>query len=58
MTRVPSVLIVDDDREIRRLVSRFLAENGMRAFAVADAAEAGRALEGGDFDLVVLDVML
>ena len=58
MTRVPSVLIVDDDREIRRLVSRFLAENGMRATAVADAAEAGRALEGGDFDLVVLDVML
>jgi two-component system OmpR family response regulator len=58
MTRAPSVLIVDDDREIRRLVSRFLAENGMRATAVADAAEAGRALEGGDFDLVVLDVML
>jgi two-component system OmpR family response regulator len=58
MTRVPSVLIVDDDREIRRLVSRFLVENGMRATAVADAAEAGRALGSGDFDIVVLDVML
>lgn len=58
MPRVPHVLIVDDDREIRRLVSRFLSENGMRASAVGDAAEADRALAGGGVDLVVLDLML
>jgi two-component system, OmpR family, response regulator len=58
MPRVPHVLIVDDDREIRRLVSRFLSENGMRASAVGDAAEAERALAGGGVDLVVLDLML
>lgn len=58
MPRVPNVLVVDDDREIRRLVSRFLSENGMRASAVGDAAEAERALAGGGVDLVVLDLML
>ena len=58
MPRSPHVLIVDDDREIRRLVSRFLAENGLRASAVADAAEADRALAAGGVDLIVLDLML
>jgi two-component system OmpR family response regulator len=58
MPRVPHVLIVDDDREIRRLVLRFLTENGLRATAVADAAEADAALGGGGIDLVVLDLML
>ena len=58
MPRSPHVLIVDDDREIRRLVSRFLSENGLRASAVADAAEADRALAAEAIDLIVLDLML
>jgi two-component system OmpR family response regulator len=58
MPRPPHVLIVDDDREIRRLVSRFLSENGLRASAVADAADADRALAAGGVDIVVLDLML
>jgi two-component system OmpR family response regulator len=58
MVRTPHVLIVDDDREIRRLVGRFLTENGLRATAVGDAVEADAALAGGAFDLVVLDLML
>jgi two-component system, OmpR family, response regulator len=58
MARTPHVLIVDDDREIRRLVGRFLTENGLRATAVGDAAEADAALAAGAFDLVVLDLML
>ena len=44
MTRVPSVLIVDDDREIRRLVSRFLVENG---FVGTDAGYAAGASNNG-----------
>ena len=58
MVRVPHVLIVDDDREIRRLVGRFLTENGLRATAVADAREAEQALAQHGFDLIVLDLML
>ncbi len=56
--RVPHVLIVDDDREIRRLVGRFLTENGLRAMAVADTREADQALAQHGFDLIVLDLML
>ena len=58
MPRPPHVLIVDDDREIRRLVARFLTENGLRVTAAADGTEADAALAAGRFDLVVLDLML
>ena len=58
MARIPHVLIVDDDLEIRRLVGRFLGENGFRTTAVAGAAEADTALLGAQFDLVVLDLMM
>ncbi len=57
-TRTPHILVVDDDREIRRLVARFLAENGLRVTAAADGREADEALAAGRFDLVVLDLML
>lgn len=56
--RSAHILVVDDDREIRRLVARFLAENGLRVTAAADASEADAALAAGRFDLVVLDLML
>lgn len=58
MNRIPNVLIVDDDHEIRRLVGRFLTDNGMRATAVRDTKEADAAIDGGRYDLVVLDLML
>jgi len=58
MPRLAHVLIVDDDREIRRLVSRFLSENGLRVTAVADAPDADRAIAAGGIDIVVLDLML
>jgi two-component system OmpR family response regulator len=57
-SRTPHILIVDDDREIRRLVARFLTENGLRVTAAADGTEADAALAAGRFDLVVLDLML
>ncbi len=58
MTEAPHILIVDDHREIRDAVSRYLQKNGLRATAVRDAAEMDRALKGGRFDLIVLDVMM
>jgi len=54
----PHILVVDDDREIRDLLARFLERHGLRVTAVRDAREARRALPHGHFQLVVLDLML
>jgi two-component system, OmpR family, phosphate regulon response regulator OmpR len=54
----PHVLLVDDDRRIRDLLSRYLAENGFRVTPAADTAAARAAMRGLSFDLVVLDVMM
>lgn len=52
------LLLVDDDREIRSLVSQFLGKHGYRVTAAADAKEMDQALSRGDFDLAILDLML
>jgi two-component system, OmpR family, response regulator len=54
----PHILIVEDDPEIRTLVSRFLTKNGCRITATGDAQSMGRAIAAARIDLVVLDIML
>ena len=54
----PHILVVDDDTRIRSLLMQFLAEQGFRVSTAATAAEARRRLDGLDFDLIVLDVMM
>lgn len=54
----PHLLLVDDDRRIRSLLSRYLAQQGYRVTTAQDAGEARRKLEGLAFDLLVLDVMM
>lgn len=54
----PHILIVDDDRRIRELLRRYLAENGYRVTTAENAAEARAKLAGLAFDLLVLDVMM
>lgn len=54
----PHILIVDDDRRIRELLTRYLADHGFRVSAAADAAAARRTLDGMAFDLLVVDVMM
>jgi two-component system, OmpR family, response regulator len=58
MSRLPHILIVDDDREIRSLVAQFLKKHGYRVTPAADGREMMRLMEKGRFDLVVLDLML
>ena len=59
MEQMPHILVVDDDREIRDLLARFLEEkHRMRVTAVRDAREARRAFTNGHYHLVVLDLML
>jgi two-component system phosphate regulon response regulator OmpR len=52
------VLVVDDDARIRTLLQKFLARNGFLVTAARDAAHARRLLEGLEFDILVLDVMM
>ena len=54
----PHVLVVDDDRRLRDLLSRFLGENGYRVSTAASAAEARAKGESVVFDALVLDVMM
>ncbi|MEZ2126971.1 MULTISPECIES: response regulator [unclassified Sinorhizobium] len=52
------LLVVDDDTRIRALLNRYLTENGFRVTVAADGAEARRKLQGLDFDLIIMDVMM
>jgi two-component system, OmpR family, response regulator len=52
------ILVVDDDRQIRQLVAKFLRENGHRVTSARDGIEMRRVLSSTPIDLIVLDVML
>ena len=54
----PHILVVDDDREIRDLLARFLERESFHVTTVRDAAEARKALSQTSFQLVVLDLMM
>ena len=54
----PHLLVVDDDRRIRLLLSRFLLAEGYRVTTAETAAEARLKLDGLRFDLLILDVMM
>jgi two-component system OmpR family response regulator len=58
MAKTPHILVVDDDREIRSLVAQLLRKHGFRVTDAADGREMMQALDGGRFDLAVLDLML
>lgn len=52
------LLVIDDDTRIRDLLNRYLTEQGFRVTTASDAAEARRKLEGLEFDLLVVDIMM
>jgi len=54
----PHLLIVDDDRRIRDLLSRFLTSEGYRVTTADTAADARSKLKSLSFDLLILDVMM
>jgi len=53
-----NILIVDDDERIRGLLKKFLNRHGYWVSTARDAAHARRLLQGLEFDLIVLDVMM
>jgi two-component system OmpR family response regulator len=52
------ILVVEDDRETRELVTRYLSGRGFRVTAVRNGVEMRQAMEGGSFALLLLDLML
>jgi two-component system phosphate regulon response regulator OmpR len=52
------VLVVDDDRRLRDLLSVYLSKHGHRVTVAASAADARGFLSNLAFDIIVLDVMM
>lgn len=58
MDHIDHILIVDDDREIRELVSGYLKKSGLRVSVAADGRHMRAFLEANSVDLIILDVMM
>ncbi|HEY1772173.1 MAG TPA: response regulator [Gammaproteobacteria bacterium] len=58
MTKRDHILLVDDDAEIRALLSEYLTREGFAVTAVPDGRSMDEALEDTRFDIAVLDLML
>lgn len=54
----PHILVIDDDRRICDLVSRFLQEHGFVVMGAKSAAHAKDAMALFEFDALVVDVMM
>jgi two-component system phosphate regulon response regulator OmpR len=53
-----NILLVDDDPEIRSLLTRYLAEHGFEVQAVANGEEMWRLLQKSRYTALILDLML
>jgi two-component system, OmpR family, response regulator len=58
MHAAPHILLVDDHREIRDLVSRALSKEGFRVSVAADGRAMRKLLAVSRIDLILLDLML
>ena len=56
--RRDALLLVDDDPELRELISDYLTRQDYAVVAVHDGIEMDKALAAGHMDLVILDLML
>lgn len=52
------ILVVDDDGKLRKLLARYLTENGFVVATASDAADARGKLASAAFDLIILDLMM
>lgn len=54
----PNILVVEDDRETRSLIAKYLRTNSCNVTTAADGREMQQAMADHRVDLVILDVML
>jgi Response regulators consisting of a CheY-like receiver domain and a winged-helix DNA-binding domain len=52
------ILIIDDDEEIRNVISIYMKNEGYRPLPARDALEAMELLKSNNIDLVILDIMM
>src|SRR3954451_3958542 len=55
---VPNILVVEDDRETRTLIAKYLRTNACNVTTATDGREMARAMTDHRVDLLILDVML
>jgi CheY-like chemotaxis protein len=55
---IPNILVVEDDRETRTLIAKYLRSNSCNVTTAADGREMVRAMTDRRVDLLILDVML
>ncbi|MDC1223832.1 response regulator, partial [Ascidiaceihabitans sp.] len=55
---IPRILVVDDDPDMRQMMTQFLRQNGSIALPAANEMEVRSHIDAGRVDLVLLDVML
>lgn len=53
-----TILIVDDEREIVKLIDIYLHNEGYKLFSASDGEEALSILEAHQIDLIILDIMM
>ena len=58
MNAAPHLLIVDDDKELCSLLSKFLSRHGYRVSVAHNGGEMASILEASRVNLVILDLML
>lgn len=55
---ISRILVVDDDPDMRQMMTQFLHQNGSIALPAASEAEVRQHIAAGRIDLILLDVML
>lgn len=55
---IPRILVVEDDRDMRQMLTQILQQNGTIALPASGAQDIARHMAGGRIDLILLDVML
>lgn len=52
------ILVIDDDTRIRKLLGKYLSDNGFKVSLVRDTMQARDLIKNENFDLLIVDLML
>ena len=55
---MPTLLIVDDEQNIRMLIRKYAVFDGYQVEEAGDGMEAVEKVRNGNFDLIIMDVMM
>ena len=58
MNTSPSILVVEDDPDVRKMLVRHLTHHGFHVMEAADGMEGLQKVEAGGFDLVITDIVM